>query len=609
MNKFISSIYLSKEKHHPPVDNQGKVNSCLSQAFTYIQMTNAVSRKKNSPKWNPSSMQSACFSPRFTYLLARSGPSDIYDFLKDHGCLTVDCCTFQKDSNGGSVEIEDDIPIKESVAWNVDLGEFKKALQYRITGHTTTSIHEHEPQDLINNIKKNLQNGNIVISTTKIENWLQTELSNDCGEYGKKGDYVIVASRRYIPNGHSFAIVGYDDNITVTFAGVSFRGAFLVTCGYGSTWMNRGYCWMLYDAIFQTSQYDIMNSSDIYMNKMFLTSFYENLRVFAPVHLSDKIHEIQDFVFTPVGKTEINGNVFPTYRIRNPINEKYLGLSIEGDLEYPKAGFLKNFHDAEVWGIVSYRDLCEWSAFEAEYDSSYEDCYWIFSVELYRKDSTSRCFLDSGLYFYNIGRIVGMSKFNNGKYPQAKSWIIENFSISHSFVSSLGICSKDENLPKHRTYSLRDFWFVDWKRDVVLGLPELMVDLELETVDRESFEVKMLRYDKKGKKESYIPAMFRVYHTKYVEAPDVMSFGGEINADKPETGYFTFQYSNLLSIPKGTTLEDYQWGIEIMSKNEHSVVVKKISLVNAKNEILATISMENGPVSIYKDAMTYIFET
>ena len=49
---------------------------------------------------------------------------------------------------------------------------------------------------------------------------------------------------------------------------------------YGSVWMNQGYNWMLYDAIFPRSQYDIMNCNDIYTDRMFLTSYYGNLRAF-----------------------------------------------------------------------------------------------------------------------------------------------------------------------------------------------------------------------------------------------------------------------------------------------------------------------------------------
>lgn len=121
-----------------------------------------------------------------------------------------------------------------------------------------------------------------------------------------------------------------------------------------------------------------------------------------------------------------------------------------------------------------------------------------------------------------------------------------------------------------------------------------MVDLELETIDRESFEVKLIRCDQDGQENSYIPAMFRTLHTWYVGENDAMSFSGEINTEKAETGYFTFQYSDLLCIPENRSLEDYKWGIEIKSKKSYPVIIKSLSLINSQNEILDSVSLEAG---------------
>ena len=608
MDRQVASVYLNEELHYPSIDNQGQINSCLSQAFVYIQMTNAVSRKNNSSEWIPSSMPSACFSPRFTYLLARSSPFEVYNFIKDHGCLTTDCCIFEKDSGGGSVEFDGDIPIKNSVAWNVAPGEFKKALQYRIKGFEMVSLKDLSEQDLINKIKKSLQEGNVVISTTQLENWIQIGLPHDCGMHGIQGDTVIVAARRYVPSGHCFAIVGYDDDIEANFAGVSMKGAFLITCSYGPKWMNHGYCWIMYDAIFPKSKYDIMNSNDIYTGRMYLTSYYGKLRAFSSTHRSDKTQEIQEFTFVPTGEIVINGRSLTTYRIQNPINKMYLGISRCENSMDDVVEFAEEGKNSDIWCIVPYPELVKWDDFESEYDAFYENSYWIFSAERYQIDPKSRCFIDSGLEFYNIGRIIGHSRFNKGNYPQAKSWLLEDFSTSHPFFSTLGICSKDEELLKHRTYALRDFWFVDWQKDVEIGLPELMVDLKLETVDRESFEVNLIRFGCNGQEESYIPAMFRTAHTQYVKETDVMSFSGEINSERAETGCFTFQYGDLLCIPENKSLKDYHWGVKIKSKNNHPVIVKSLSLINANEEVLASIPLESDMLSICKGTVTFIFK-
>jgi len=80
-------------------------------------MTVAVSKKLDREDWNPSKSLSARFSPRFTYLLSYSGPQGIYNFIKDHGCITRDKSDFVMNNIGGAIEFEDNSPIKESVAW------------------------------------------------------------------------------------------------------------------------------------------------------------------------------------------------------------------------------------------------------------------------------------------------------------------------------------------------------------------------------------------------------------------------------------------------------------------------------------------------------------
>ena len=108
-------------------------------------------------------------------------------------------------------------------------------------------------------------------------------------------------------------------------------------------------------------------------------------------------------------------------------------------------------------------------------------------------------------------------------------------------------------------------------KNVEIGLPKLMVDIELETIDREAFAVYLLRKDENGVIDVYVPAMFQLPHKIYVSGTDVMSFSGEINPSLLKTGFFTFQYSDLLNIPVDKKMPDYQWGGQIRSKNNHPV--------------------------------------
>lgn len=600
------NAFLHNTINFPPVDNQGAIRCCVSQALTYIQFTNAVSRKINSDSWQPYISKSACFSPRFTHLLCSGSPIKIYDFIKDHGCLDQHTFPFAKDSGGGSIELKNNIPIKNSVSWKVDKSSFKNALKYRLKKYHKLSIETTPPSELINEIKKSINDGNVVISTTSLENWIVSELSKDCGKIGKKGDAVVIASRRYIPSGHSFAIVGYDDDITIDFAGNTFQGAFLITCSYGEVWQNKGFVWMLYDAIYPVSKFHKMNNKDIYGGKTYLTSYYEKIRIFAHHHITNPLKEIQDFTFNPIKQIQIEDMLITAYNIQDSISKKYLCYENHTNPEFPTFLF-KNSNEANsLWCIVPYKKLKKWKSFNAEYNPFYENSYWIFSADLYLQNSNSRCFLDNGLNFYDIGRIVGLSRFNNGNYPQAKSWILENFSDKKYFNTQIGICSENEKIITHRTYTLKDFWFLDWD-DVVIGLPQLMVNIEIQTIDRESFKINLLRYDKNGDRNTYTPAIFRTKHAKYVTNNDYMSFSGEINTLTPETGFFTFQYGDLLELETNKTIEDYIWGLEIISVNQHKVIINQVSLMDQNESVLYDHDFSNTPKILSNEAIEILF--
>lgn len=312
-------------EHFPPIDNQGGIECCFNDAISYMQMTFTVSKKIDYKDWNPSKSLSARFSPKFSYLLSCSDPQGIYKFIKDHGCITRDKSDFVMDNTGGAIEYENNSPIKASVAWNVACGEFKNALQYRIIDYEKISASSSDPQSIINKIKETIDYGNVVVAISQLQNWMQTELTKDCGAYGKRGEAIVVASRRYIPGGHGFLIVGYDDEIEVEFAGQTLRGAFCITCSCGVSWKNKGFCWLAYDALFPVSQYDLLNRKKLYNGPMYLTSYYDKPRVFLPTHISDMKFENQDFRFTKHGCFTVEGKDYPVYYIQDTNNQKYLG--------------------------------------------------------------------------------------------------------------------------------------------------------------------------------------------------------------------------------------------------------------------------------------------
>ena len=117
-----SAVTLVGTKHLPPIDDQGAVGCCASNAITYTQFTNAVSRYLHSKNpdisWNPSSNRVAVFSPKFTYTIAGSGTAWVYDVLVDHGAATLNKSSFYKYYGGSRYYNISGVLAKSAVCWD-----------------------------------------------------------------------------------------------------------------------------------------------------------------------------------------------------------------------------------------------------------------------------------------------------------------------------------------------------------------------------------------------------------------------------------------------------------------------------------------------------------
>jgi hypothetical protein len=86
-----------------------------------------------------------------------------------------------------------------------------------------------------------------------------------------------------------------------------------------------------------------------------------------------------------------------------------------------------------------------------------------------------------------------------------------------------------------------------------------------------------------------------------------MSFSGEINTLTPETGFFTFQYGDLLELETNKTIEDYIWGLEIISVNQHKVIINQVSLMDQNESVLYDHDFSNTPKILSNEAIEILF--
>lgn len=257
---------LMGSRHLPPITSQGTTDACAAYSSTYYQFTAAVSTylaaTGNTERSPASGNNEQIFSPRFPFLRSGQSITACYRALAQYGCLPISDCSFAVKDIPYLYGKDGKTPLPESSAWAVTAEENQKALAYRLTGHETVSLRETPFDDaLLMKMKTALAVGNTIILSTEISGCQYSFIDRDgCGSYGKIGDQIVFASAKsgQILN-HAITIIGYDDEITCTVNGHTFRGAFQCANSSSTEWKNSGYCWISYDAFRAESEWEGMN--------------------------------------------------------------------------------------------------------------------------------------------------------------------------------------------------------------------------------------------------------------------------------------------------------------------------------------------------------------
>lgn len=578
----------------PSIDNQGGIGSCASQSVTRNQFSIAVTKYAHSIYPNcrrDSHNPEECYAPKFTYNLSGAGTIWVYETLKDHGAVSVADFPFEKNENGGHIKQKDGKWIEKSAEWPMMYpGLMKKALKNRITGYERVWF-DGEPFDaqlttckegleLLEKIKRSLVMGNAVVTGGYPSRWVYAKIVNT-GSYGMKGDSAVVAAAGNAGGGHQVTIVGYDDDVTAEFGGVKQKGAFIVANSYGEGWVNRGYTYVMYDAINNVSEFEALNDTKLYSGQMYITPS-KNITMYSE-YLANAS---QTFVFVPNGETELYGEKLTVYNIKDKESGKYLGY--HKDAPNREIVLADEVSDTTAWCFIPYEKLSIFPQFdEAEYKKEFEGSYWIYALGRDCAPEGNR-FLDAGLSPAASGRSLNVAGYNSAKYPVAKSWDIVGYAEGE-FEGKLGIRA-GKDIENKRIWVFDQFAFLDWKKDIVFGLPELYIEFELDAKDRNGFSITLTRTDKDGNVEEYMPAMFRYteHHPRYCDKDQYNTFSGKIKGEA-ETGYFALSYSELLKFPAGKTALDYTWGFTVTCKGKDSVTVRNATLYyGGSNTPLAT---------------------
>lgn len=230
---FPSSVDNSTSVYFPTIGNQGEIGSCSGWSTTYYQYTYEVNKMLGI-----STSSTNTYSPSWTYNYINGGTNapayldDAYDILKNHGAMKLD--DYPHSSQLSTY----------SFAWSTDTQKMVDALRYRVNRYYVNCSSSYD----LYNVKYQLSNGKVGVIWTNAYGWTTATTPS--------GDNVIIRGSSG-DGGHFMTVVGYDDNLTVTYNGVTFTGAFKLANSWGteSTWPegNNGYIWVAYDALNSSS--------------------------------------------------------------------------------------------------------------------------------------------------------------------------------------------------------------------------------------------------------------------------------------------------------------------------------------------------------------------
>ena len=232
-------------KYFPSIGDQGEINSCVAWATTYYQFTYAANKLNDIP-----TVGYFAYSPAWTYNYTNGGTNngtyftDAYNVLMHQGALRWA-----------------DMPHNNTnydYSWCTDTTKMMNALKTRVSyngevviNSTGTPITSNKDTDL-KEVKYLLSTGHILMVTVSAA----SELSNWSYKprYGNSSESVAYRASQSTYGGHAMVIVGYDDNVCCDVNGngkieASERGAFKIANSKGTTWKNKGFCWVLYDAL------------------------------------------------------------------------------------------------------------------------------------------------------------------------------------------------------------------------------------------------------------------------------------------------------------------------------------------------------------------------
>jgi len=236
-NPLPSSVDNSTLPSFPPIGYQGDLGSCTAWSMAYYAATNEYGLYN---RLNNKDNKENTFSPKWMYNNLNHGEDKGLNMLRAANMLIVNGNAKWNDFPYDTSNFQD---------WDLDSTHWIDALNYRFT---PIQVPLNTAED-ITTIKKLLANGHVLSLSTFVHSFVCDTIHQDPHK-----DESIVILRDRSNGAHCMTIVGYDDNIYVDIncnghEDPGERGAFLVANQYDSSWGNKGFIWISYDAFLNES--------------------------------------------------------------------------------------------------------------------------------------------------------------------------------------------------------------------------------------------------------------------------------------------------------------------------------------------------------------------
>lgn len=231
----------------PPIGDQGDTNGCTHWATTYYMLTNNTAVVRG---WNAREEPDKRFSPRWTYNATNMGKDDGGWTHKNMEYLRAFGSALKNDFDYANPDTPGNGDPGEYQELSADPELWRKALSYRPVDNSYF-LGELDTEAGLRRLKAILANGYVTVFGTKFfKGWSYLPVR----EGAREGVNCAVAMTRTPYNGHAMTIVGYDDALWVDVNGNGRRdegevGALRIANSWGRNFQDKGFTWVLYDAL------------------------------------------------------------------------------------------------------------------------------------------------------------------------------------------------------------------------------------------------------------------------------------------------------------------------------------------------------------------------